>query len=289
MTSSDSAPSQQLRAPASEQSLEPLSASTRDFDPATIARVRRLQREYARMHMEYQSVVDEVLTKISILRREFEHLHLYNPIEHVSSRIKTLSSTLDKCIRRGINLTPDAVRAGLTDIAGVRITCSFISDTYRVLDILTSQSDITVREIKDYIATPKPNGYKSLHAIIELPVFLTTGPLPVTCEVQIRTIAMDFWASLEHKIYYKYDGDVPDHLASTLQQTAEVAALLDQNMEELHQEVRGERWAADGQDAIPHVNSDMLQSLWQQVHQATAPGDASLPPLHPSDNGGPTT
>jgi ppGpp synthetase/RelA/SpoT-type nucleotidyltranferase len=126
--------------------------------------------------------------------------------------VKSPRSLLAKIRRRGLPLEIDVIRKEITDIAGIRITCSFIADTYHVLELLTAQDDIRVVEIKDYIAHPKPNGYRSLHAILEVPVFLHGGPVPVICEVQIRTIAMDFWASLEHKIHYKFNGDVPDRL-----------------------------------------------------------------------------
>ena len=180
--------------------------------------------------MEHQFAVDEVMTKVSILQREFMHLHHYNPIEHVNARVKSLDSILAKAVRKGLDPTVDDVRANLSDIAGLRITCSFIADTYRVLDALTSQDDLTVLSIKDYIAQPKPNGYKSLHAILEVPVFLSDGPVPVKVEVQVRTIAMDFWASLEHKIYYKYDGEVPHELVDDLTEAARVAQQLDERM-----------------------------------------------------------
>ena len=140
----------------------------------------------------------EVETKISILRDEFTHDHAYNPIEHVKSRLKSPDSIVEKIARKGIDDPDfDRIRAEITDIAGVRVTCSFVADVYRLFDLLTAQDDVTVRTVKDYIANPKPNGYKSLHAIIEVPVFLSTGALSVPVEVQFRTIAMDFWASLE--------------------------------------------------------------------------------------------
>ena len=119
------------------------------------------------------------------------------------------------------------------------MTCSFVADVYQLFELLTQQDDITVRVVKDYIAQPKPNGYKSLHAIIEVPVFLSTGALSVPVEVQFRTIAMDFWASLEHKIYYKFSNQVPDHLVESLSDAAEAANELDARMERLHREAHG--------------------------------------------------
>jgi len=203
------------------------------------ADLKQLRDDFTRFMMRYKFGIDEVTTKISILREEFGQLHDYNPIEHVSSRLKSPESIVAKIQRKGIDPHFDSIRGAITDIAGIRITCSFVSDTYRVFDMLASQNDIRVVAVKDYIAHPKPNGYKSLHAIVEVPVFLSDGVVPVFVEIQIRTIAMDFWASLEHKIFYKYDDDVPVDLLRGLKEAAETASRLDADMERLHEEVRG--------------------------------------------------
>ncbi|MCX7522872.1 GTP pyrophosphokinase family protein [Microbacterium sp. STN6] len=189
--------------------------------------------------MPYKFGIDEINTKIGILREEFNELHAYNPIEHVSSRLKTPESLIEKLVRKGCDPSFESIRETITDIAGVRVTCSFVSDVYRVFELITAQTDIRLVEAKDYIANPKPNGYKSLHAIVEVPVFLSDGPVPVRVEVQLRTIAMDFWASLEHKIYYKYDRSVPAELLSGLKDAADTAAQLDETMERLHSQIRG--------------------------------------------------
>ncbi|HCS61521.1 MAG TPA: GTP pyrophosphokinase [Microbacterium sp.] len=214
--------------------------TTIDVTEATINEAKELRDEFQRFLREYEFGMREVETKISILRDEFTHDHAYNPIEHVKSRLKTPDSIVEKVARRGIE-DPDfhRIREEITDIAGVRVTCSFVADVYQLFDLLTQQDDITVRIVKDYIANPKPNGYKSLHAIIEVPVFLSTGPISVPVEVQFRTIAMDFWASLEHKIYYKFSNQVPDHLVESLSDAADAAAELDSRMERLHREAHG--------------------------------------------------
>lgn len=227
------------------------------FTPGQAERVRRLRTEFSRMLMHHQFAIDEMLTKVSILREEFLHLHRYNPIEHISSRVKTPRSLIEKITRRGLPLEIDAITANITDIAGIRITCSFIADTYRVLETLTSQNDVRIIEIKDYIAHPKPNGYKSLHAILEIPVFLTGGPVPIICEVQVRTIAMDFWASLEHKIHYKFSGDVPERLVEELTRAAAAAGDLDRKMEQLHAEVHD----ADDPDEQDDSDGELLRLL----------------------------
>ncbi len=212
-----------------------------ESDSITIsaAELREMRDELQRFLLEYRFGMQEVETKIGILRDEFLLTHDYNPIEHVSSRVKSPDSLVEKVQRKGVEADFESIRRSVTDIAGMRITCSFVADAYRLFDLLTEQDDIRVIRVKDYIADPKPNGYKSLHAIVEVPVFLSTGRIEVPVEVQFRTIAMDFWASLEHKIYYKYDTRVPPELLESLKDAAETAAELDQRMERLHREIRG--------------------------------------------------
>ncbi|MBA8817286.1 putative GTP pyrophosphokinase [Microbacterium halimionae] len=203
------------------------------------AQLRAARDEMQAFLLEYRFGMQEIETKISILRDEFLNMHDYNPIEHVTSRVKNPDSLVEKITRKGIPADFESVRANILDIAGVRVTCSFVDDTYRLFDLLTAQDDIVVRTVKDYIAEPKENGYKSLHAIIEVPVFLSTGRVDVPVEVQFRTIAMDFWASLEHKIYYKYDRQVPGDLLANLKEAAVAASDLDARMESLHRQVHG--------------------------------------------------
>ncbi len=238
-------------------------------DAEMLAFARRTRASFSRFMMEYRFAVDTVLTKVNILRDEFLHLHEYNPIEHVTSRVKTPQSILEKVARKGCEPTLDSIRETITDIAGVRITCAFIADTYRILDALTSQDDVRIIEIKDYIARPKANGYKSLHAIIEVPVYLSTGAVPVIVEVQIRTIAMDFWASLEHKIFYKYSGEVPSHLSDDLSQAAATAEQLDLRMAELHSETRGaELKVSRSAEVVDEVDEKVLAQLWELTRRA---------------------
>lgn len=199
-----------------------------------------LGNEMQRFMLEYRFGMQEVETKLAILREEFIHMHEYNPIEHVSSRVKSVESLLAKVQRRGIDLEIDAIRREIHDVAGVRVTCAFIRDVYVLFDLLTQQDDITVLEVEDFIENPKPNGYKSLHTIISVPVYLSTGRVEVPVEVQFRTIAMDFWATLEHKIYYKYQRQVPSQMLDELKSAAESAAELDTRMQSLHVQMHGE-------------------------------------------------
>ncbi|MEO9322637.1 GTP pyrophosphokinase family protein [Nocardioides sp. C4-1] len=200
--------------------------------------LRDIGRRLEGFFQEYKFGIDEVLTKITILREEFEGTHTYGPIEHVKTRLKTVDSLVDKMGRYGVPADLAAVRDTIRDIAGIRVTCAFVDDTYRFAEMLTRQPDLTVLATKDYIRTPKPNGYQSLHLIVSVPVFLSDRTVDVPVELQIRTIAMDFWASVEHQIYYKYEGTVPDHLSETLRAVATTASDLDEQMGRLRAEVQ---------------------------------------------------
>ena len=213
--------------------------------------------DFSRFMLSYRFGVSEVLTKITILREEYEHIHRYNPIEHLNSRIKTPQSIVAKARRKGVDMTLDALRESLRDIAGIRVICSFLPDVYTVRDALCGQDDLTVLSERDYIAEPKPNGYRSLHLIVEVPVFLSDRTERVPVEVQLRTIAMDFWASLEHKIYYKYDGEVPDSLLQELTAAASTAASLDTQMNDLHQQIK----AIAGAEPPATTGLDLLRDL----------------------------
>lgn len=235
------------------------------LDPELVGFATRVRADAERLLMEHRFAVDEVLTKVNILREEFLHLRRYNPIEHVTSRVKTMPSILDKVIRKGCEPTVACIREHIQDIAGIRITCSFIADTYLILEALTSQYDVHVVQIKDYIKNPKPNGYKSLHAIVEIPVFLSTGAVNVMVEIQIRTIAMDFWASLEHKIFYKYQGAVPPHLVDELRDAAAAAAELDARMERLHTETHGTERLRDDVGALDPETLTLISHLFHNA------------------------
>jgi len=213
--------------------------------------------DFSRFMLSYKFAVSEVMTKITILREEYQHIHRYNPIEHLNSRIKTPQSIIGKARRKGVEMSLDALRDNLRDIAGIRVICSFLPDVYTVRDALCGQDDLTVLSERDYVAQPKANGYRSLHLIIEVPVFLSDRTERVPVEVQIRTIAMDFWASLEHKIYYKYDGAVPGSLLTELTAAAGTAASLDTQMNGLHQQIR----ALAGEEPSTVSDLDLLQDL----------------------------
>jgi len=186
----------------------------------------------------YNAALKEVGTKIEILNEEFLNVHNYNPIEHIKSRVKSAESIVKKLKRNGYEVTIENMVKHLNDIAGIRIICSFTSDIYMIAEMISNQSDITVIQIKDYIANPKENGYKSYHLVVSVPIYLSDGPVDVKVEIQIRTIAMDFWASLEHKIYYKFEGNAPLSIWNDLKQCADIVEVLDGRMLSLNEIVK---------------------------------------------------
>ncbi|UQZ36206.1 GTP pyrophosphokinase [Paenibacillus sp. PK3_47] len=202
-----------------------------------IENFKQLKYDLTRFMMIYKFALEEMETKIEILKQEFQMLHDYSPIEHTKSRLKSPESIMNKVIRKNCGISFDNIKSSIKDIAGLRITCSFISDIYQVSEMLQKQDDLKVLGVKDYIKNPKPNGYQSLHLLVEVPVFLSDCQEHVCVEVQIRTIAMDFWASLEHKIFYKYSQSVPEHLTRELKHAADKAYELDLQMERLHREI----------------------------------------------------
>ena len=197
--------------------------------------------ELTRFLLFYKFGLAEIETKVKILAEELALKGRGNPIEHISPRLKAPASIVAKAKRIGCSLVMTEVRARIRDIAGIRIVCSFVSDVYTVADMLIRQPDVNLLQTKDYIAEPKANGYRSLHLIVEIPVFLSDQVITVPVEVQLRTVAMDFWASLEHKIHYKYDVEVPTALRAELTAAAEDAAQLDSRMERLHRQLHGPR------------------------------------------------
>lgn len=185
----------------------------------------------------YSSALKSINTKIEILNNEFIQLYNYNPIEHITSRLKTPESIVKKLKNDGCEVTIDNMVEHLNDIAGIRIICSFMSDIYPIADMIARQADITVLHVKDYIKYPKTNGYKSYHMVVTIPVYLSEGKRDTKVEIQIRTIAMDFWASLEHKIHYKFEGDAPESIKNELVECARMVSDLDARMLSLNEEI----------------------------------------------------
>ncbi len=194
--------------------------------------------EWNRALLLYDSVLREINTKLEILNNEFKQAHQYNPIEHITSRIKSPESIARKIRKKGLELTVENIVKYVNDVAGVRIICSFTSDIYRIASSISNQDDVTVLRVKDYIANPKPNGYMSYHMIVSIPIFLTNDVIDTKVEIQIRTIAMDFWASLEHKIYYKFEGKAPAAIKDELKECANIISFLDEKMLSINESVK---------------------------------------------------
>ncbi|WP_208012883.1 GTP pyrophosphokinase [Nesterenkonia salmonea] len=250
-------------------------------EPGAVQRMVEIRRQLTEFQLHYKFGMDEVLTKINVLREEFEHTRDYSPIEHVNYRLKSLERILDKVRRYGCEPTLEGIRHSIRDIAGIRITTSFVSDAFWVAEMLCSQPDLRVVEVKDYIRRPKPNGYQSLHVILQVPVYLSNRTEFVYVEVQIRTVAMDFWASLEHKIYYTYDGEVPSDILDELRDAAVQAAALDTQMAEIRDKVTAlrEQAPASGQGATGPTPSDRPDPghWFRGSDDATGPTDHDSP------------
>ncbi len=193
--------------------------------------------EYKNMMMEYSCAIREIKTKFEVLQTEFSAKNDRNPISSIHTRLKSQSSIVEKMVRKGIPISQDNIRDNLNDIAGIRVVCSYIDDIYMLADALCAQDDIEVIDRKDYIAHPKENGYRSLHLIVSVPVFFANESKKIKAEVQIRTIAMDFWASLEHDIKYKKNAPNAAAIISGLKECAEAIAENDEKMLELRKQM----------------------------------------------------
>lgn len=189
--------------------------------------------QFQEIMMIYESAIKQIETKLEILNKEYKVTGRRNPIETVKSRIKSPESIANKLIKRNLPVTFESMTANLHDIAGVRVICPYISDIYTVRDILLKQPDIKKIEEKDYIASPKESGYRSLHVVVETPVYLSNTEHHIKVEIQFRTIAMDFWASLEHELRYKTTAKIPEGIRRELRHCAETIAMTDQEMEEI--------------------------------------------------------
>ncbi|NLJ90719.1 MAG: GTP pyrophosphokinase family protein [Clostridiales bacterium] len=194
-------------------------------------------KEFKKVMFLYDSALKEIETKIEILNNEFKLHNKYNPIEHVTSRIKTPQSIAKKLHHNGKEFTIENIVKYINDIAGIRIICSFKTDIFNIAEAISRQNDVKVLKIKDYVTNPKENGYSSYHMIVAVPIYLTDKVIDTKVEIQIRTIAMDYWASLEHKIYYKFEGNAPMHIREELKECANIISLLDDKMLSINDEV----------------------------------------------------
>jgi len=188
----------------------------------------------------YNAALRQIQTRMEILNEEFQHVHRYNPIEHIKSRIKTPESIVKKLKRNGYESTIENMVKYINDIAGIRVICSFTSDIYRIVAMIAEQRDIKVIAVKDYITFPKASGYKSYHMIVTVPVYLSDRTVDAKVEIQIRTVAMDFWASLEHKLKYKKNVDKTGAIEARLKACADSIEALDYQMQEIRDQIDSE-------------------------------------------------
>ena len=212
-----------------------------------------LLEQFMELMMRYSAAIREVRTKFEVLNDEFSLRNSRNPIESISSRVKRPMSIVGKLRRRGLPLTVEAIEQFLNDVAGVRVICSFIDDIYAVAEMFARQDDVTVLEVKDYIRKPKPNGYRSYHMIVEIPVFFSDCKRPMRVEIQLRTVAMDFWASLEHQMKYKKNSADRPEISAELKSCAETIAATDARMLGIRKRI--EKLEKDGADAGPAIQN----------------------------------
>ena len=213
----------------------------------------------------YQSALKQVETKIDILNGEFQHRHKYNPIEHVKSRIKTPESIVKKLKRHGYESSIENMVRYVNDIAGIRISCSFTSDIYLIADMISKQNDLTILARRDYMKNPKKSGYRSYHMIVYYEVQTLKGCKRIKVEIQIRTLAMNFWSTIEHSLQYKYKGSMPEHIRKKLMNASDAILLLDNEMSAVRSEIM------DAQNSFQiqaNLVSDILNNIQNLYHLA---------------------
>lgn len=203
-------------------------------DANTSEELKNVIRAYAKINNNYTAAIREVKTKLENLDDDFKLLHKHNPIHHMESRVKSPESILEKLVRRGYDLDVKKIPKQLFDIAGIRVICYYVDDIYTIAKLLKKQDDLTVIKEVDYIKNPKANGYRSLHLVVEIPVFFVNRVEKIAVEIQIRTMAMNFWASLEHQLRYKSEGEIPKFIASELKECSESIANSDLQMQKIH-------------------------------------------------------
>ncbi|MBO5869475.1 MAG: GTP pyrophosphokinase family protein [Clostridia bacterium] len=210
------------------------------FNDEVIRHTKPMMHDFAKLMAYYRCAIMEIETKFNVLNEEFSLRFDRNPINSIKSRLKSTASMREKLERRGFAMSVDSIEENLNDVAGVRVICSFPDDVYMLADALLKQDDIELVEKKDYIANPKPNGYRSLHLIVTVPIFLEKEKRLMKVEIQLRTIAMDSWASLEHQLRYKKDNIFDEQMANELLRCAELSAELDKRMDSLRAKVQFE-------------------------------------------------
>ena len=205
----------------------------RPMNPGINYAMEELRREYAQIQGIYEAAIREINARLQTLDSEFSFKYMHNPIHHMESRVKTLASIVKKLHSMGYPISISCAKKTLHDIAGVRVVCRYVDDIYKIASLLLSQDDVMLILEKDYIKNPKPNGYRSLHIVVDIPVYRLEGKLFIPVEIQIRTVAMDFWATLEHGIRYKASEDVPAHIGEELRDCANIIFDTDMRMQDV--------------------------------------------------------
>lgn len=200
--------------------------------------MEELTEDYEELLLKYNAALKTLETQIAILIQDYEFKNHYNPVEHVKSRIKSYDSIVNKLKSRDYDVTVENIENHIHDVVGLRIVCSFLSDVYAIVKLLEDSDQIKVHTKKDYISNPKDSGYSSYHLLVYVPVYLIDGVEMVEAEIQIRTVAMDFWASLDHKIRYKFKGDIPNQIQENMYKCALDINDLDQKMVDMNNQMR---------------------------------------------------
>ena len=200
--------------------------------------LREQFKDFVSVHQTYHAAIKEICTKLEILNDEFRFRYNHNPIHHIESRLKTVESIISKLKAKGLEISLESAKANLNDIAGIRVVCCYIDDIYHLAELLLRQNDIELIVEKDYIKTPKPNGYRSLHLVVRIPIFLSDRTVYTPVEIQIRTVAMDFWASLEHPLRYKLKEEIPAGIDEELLECSQSIALLDNRMQDIFRRIQ---------------------------------------------------
>lgn len=214
----------------------------KSLSPEQQIRMQSRIQPFMMLLMQYRCAIREIETKLNVLNDEFSLQYERNPFESIKSRVKSPVSIVEKMNRKGYELTVENIEDKLNDVAGIRVICSFVEDIYHLADMLAGQDDLQVLQVKDYIKNPKENGYRSLHLIIQIPIFLSNQKKNMRVEVQFRTIAMDFWASLDHKLKYKKDVKNPEVIAEELKKCADVISSVDMRMQEIRNMMEEEKF-----------------------------------------------
>ena len=212
------------------------------------AQLYRSYQDFLQFEHLYSSAVREIQTRLEVLNEEFSVRYDHNPIHHVESRLKSTGSIIEKLRRKGLEISMESAKKNINDIAGIRVVCCYIDDVYRVEEMLLRQSDMELVKRQDYIETPNYNGYRSLHLDLRVPIYLSDRTESVLVEVQLRTVAMDFWASLEHKIYYKFEGNAPDYISRDLRECSGIVSMLDAKMLQLNEAILEAKAAQEEQE-----------------------------------------